>query len=403
MFNLVFTLAFNNAFLRLSRTLLVTVMIAVSMSMMLALQGLYAGMTFNIVDGNKRSDTGDVAIYQKGYRLSHEIKDRIYSADKIVKKLEGMQEVKKVVSRIHADGLVATARKSRFGTIVGINLADEEKFGKFSDFLHEGELSFKKHGVLVGLELAKKLKVKIGSKLIFSTQDSLGEINSLSLRVRGIVQTTNLSLDRRSIFIEKEKLRKFLGIEKNEVTQIAVMLKKDANTRKIKEAFPALDVKTFLELVPLVKMLQDTMGVFNSITFFIVMLVVFIGIMGVMYVSILDRIREFGIMKSIGYSYKYIRLQIFLEAFLMALSGYILGAILGYLALWYLHDVGLDLKEYADGLESFGYTTVMYAQIKFSYFTTTFVAIVSASLLSVLLPLRKIKKMNTIEVTKVNT
>jgi len=53
-------------------------------------------------------------------------------------------------------------------------------------------------------------------------------------------------------------------------------------------------------------------------------------------------------------------------------------------------------------MESFGYSSTLYATIKLSYFTSTFIAIMGASLLSVLLPLRKIKTMNTIEVTKVD-
>ena len=152
----------------------------------------------------------------------------------------------------------------------------------------------------------------------------------------------------------------------------------------------------------MMKQMQEIMIIFNSITFFIVMMVVFIGIMGVMYVSILDRIREFGIMRSIGMSYALIRSQIFLEALFVGVLGYGFGAILGFLALYYLQTQGLDLGAYADGMESYGYSSVLYATIKLSYFTSTFVAIIGASLLSVLPPLRKIKTMNSIEVTKVD-
>jgi len=119
-----------------------------------------------------------------------------------------------------------------------------------------------------------------------------------------------------------------------------------------------------------------------------------------MYVSILDRIREFGILLSIGMYYKYIRLQVTLKALLMGLIGYVLGAILGIIILLYLQQQGIDLSHFADGLESFGMNTTIYGHIKLSYFTTTFVAIIAASLLSVVLPLRRIKKMNPIEVIK---
>jgi len=122
--------------------------------------------------------------------------------------------------------------------------------------------------------------------------------------------------------------------------------------------------------------------------------------MGVMYVSVLDRIREFGIVLGIGMQYKYIRLQIFLEAVFVGFIGYLVGAFLGALILIYLRDVGLDLSEFSDALEMWGYEAIMYGTIKSSYFSTTFAAIITASLLSVLLPLRRIKKLNPIEVIK---
>jgi len=215
------------------------------------------------------------------------------------------------------------------------------------------------------------------------------------------VQTNNTVLDSSAIYVSREKLQKLLGVSKDEATQIAIRTDSLTLQDVVQKRYKNLDVKSLLELYPMIKQMQDVMRIFNSITFFIVMMVVFIGIMGVMYVSILDRIREFGIMRSIGMSYSLIRSQIFLEAIFIGLLGYLLGAIFGFLALEYLQTYGLDLSEFADGLESFGYGSVLHATIKVSYFTSTFVAIIGASLLSVLLPLRKIKNMNTIEVTKV--
>ena len=402
MYKLIVKLAFANAFLRLSRTILVIIMIAVSMSMMISIQGLYDGMTLSMIDKIKRSDSGEISIYAKEYRVSKTLKDSIKNSKKIEEALLAREDVKAVVLRLKADGLSSTARKSAFSTIIGIDLKEEEKFGSFSEFLKEGELKLGKRGVLLGKELAKTLKIKIGSKVIFSTQDSSGEINSVALKVRGILQTNNIALDSFALYISREKLHKFLGVSRSEVTQIAIRTSSLILEDTLKKRYKELDVKSFLELYPMIKQMQEIMIIFNSITFFIVMLVVFIGIMGVMYVSILDRVREFGIMRSIGMSYSLIRLQIFLEAIFLGLLGYIFGALLGYGALSYLLHVGLDLSEFSDGLESFGMSSIIYADIKFSYFSSTFIAIIAASLTSVILPLRKIKKMNSIEVTKVD-
>ena len=395
-------LALKNTFFRLSRTLLVIIMIGVSMSMMLSIKGLYDGMTHSMVEKSKRSDSGEVSLYNKEYRVSKSLKDTIANATSIKEALLKRQDVQAVALRLKADGLSATAKKSAFSSVIGINLKDEEIFGAFSKFLKEGELRLDKRGVLLGSGLAKTLKVKIGSKVIFSTQDKTAEINAMALRVRGIIETNNITLDSSALYVDKTKLQKFLGVDASEATQIAIRSEDKSLKKQLQVKYKDLDVKSFLELYPRLKQMQEIMLIFNSVIFFIVMLVVFIGITGVMYVSILDRIREFGIMRSLGTPYAVIRGEILLEALIIGTFGYILGAILGFLLLSYLHLYGLDLSRFSEGLEHFGMSSVIYARVKLSYFSSTFFAIIIASVLSVLLPLKKIKNMNTIEVTKVD-
>jgi len=400
MYKLLLKMAWKNSFVRLSRTLLVIVMIAVSMSMMLAIQGLYDGMAENLLDKNKRSDSGDFALYAKDYRENPEIKNSILNATTIKTEIENIDGVEAVSIRLNAEGLASTARKSSFASIVGIDLEEEENFGGFSEFLDSGELSFKKRGALVGIELAKELKLKIGSKLVFSTQDSSGEINAIALRVRGIIQTTNIKLDNFAIYLQREKVSEFLSLDINTATQIGIKSESKTLQTQLIQRYPNLDIKSFFELQPMMQMMQDVMVIFNSITFVIVMLVVFIGILGVMYVSILDRVREFGIMQGIGMEYKYIRLQIIFESVIIGLLGFIFGSVFGILFLGYLNIYGLDLGAFADAMQSYGYETVLYATVKLSYFTNTFIAIILASVVSVWLPLRKIKKLNPVEVIK---
>ncbi len=403
MYSMIIKLAWHNAFLRLSRTLLLIVMIAVSMSMMLSLQGIYDGMAINMIDKTKRSDSGEISIYNPDYRLNKVLQNSIKGADKIKEDLERRSDVNAVVTRFSVEGLSSTARKSSFSNIIGVNLDEEERFGRFSEFLKEGEISFAKRGAIIGSELAKTLKIRIGSKVIFSTQDKSGDINAIAVKIRGIVMTSNVALDGSALYIDAARLHTFLGVDKDEATQIAIRTESETLQEELIAQYTGLEVKNLLELSPMLKMVEDVMVIFNSITFGIVMLVVFIGILGVMYVSILDRIREFGIMRAVGMEYRLIRIQILLEALFVGFVGYVAGALLGVLGLLYLQYFGLDLSAWADGLESFGYESVIYAHMKLSYFTNTFFAIIAASLLSVLLPLRKIKTLNPIEVIKAET
>ena len=370
---------------------------------MLALQGIYDGMAMNMIDKTKRSDCGEVSLYAKGYRLNPVLQNSIKDATQIKASIARRTDVEAVVARFSVEGLSATAHKSAFSNIIGIDLDDEIAFGSFEKFIVAGEMVLGRRGAVIGSELAKTLKVGVGAKVIFSTQDSSGEINAMAVRIRGIVRTSNITLDRSALYVTNKRLHTFLGVAPSEATQIAVRTQSQHLQEELQRRYPQLDVKRLLELYPMLKQMQEIMVIFNSITFSIVMLVVFIGIFGVMYVSILERIREFGIMRAVGMSYRYIRTQVIFEALFVGVVGYVSGALLGLLGLLYLHHFGLDLSAWAEGMESFGYDAIIYAQIKPAYFVSTFLAIISASLLSVVLPLRKIKRLNPIDVIKAET
>jgi len=149
MFKLILKMAWKNSFARPARTLVLIIMIAVSMSMMLGIEGLYDGMVLNMADKSKRSDSGEISIFAKEYRINRDLKQRIADAKTIQKELQMMEGVRSVVLRVSADGLASTARKSSFAQIRGVNLQEEESFGKFSDFLQEGEINFSKRGAFV--------------------------------------------------------------------------------------------------------------------------------------------------------------------------------------------------------------------------------------------------------------
>lgn len=403
MFKTILEVAYKNAFLRKSRAILLILMIGLSMGVMVGLEGLYNGMYVHMIDKSMRSDSGEIALYAKQYRLENDIKYRIENAETKVERLAKLSGVDFVLRRLQVEGLAQTATKSNPAKVIGIDLKDEEKFGKFSDFLKSGELDFGKNGAFVGSELAKNLKIKIGSKVIFTTQDSSLEIASVALRVKAIIQTSNMGLDERGIYLPRGRVANLLGVDPNSATQIAIRSDSeeiDSLQEQIRELFPTLEVYSFMELYPQLKQMQSMMDIFNAITFTIVMIVVFIGILGVMYVSILDRIREFGILLSIGYAYRYIRIQIILEAFFLGFAGYLLGSLIGFLLLSYMKNYGLDLSMFAEGMESFGMSSTLYATIESTYFISTFFAIVIASVLSVIPPLRKIKKLNPVEVIR---
>ena len=402
MFRVILKIAWSSLTRRRTRTLLVVLMIAMSLWGLLFMQGIYEGMTEQMIDNAIRSGSGDITLYCKGYRHENDIKKLITNDDAIERMLKGDSRVKTIIKRINQDGLIATARYSRNARIYGIDLDTEKIHGKLNGYIREGEYGFGKRGkgAIIGAKLAKKLKIKIGKKVILSAQTTDNEVSSIALKVTGIIKTNNMAIDDFGVFIDMDRAEKFLNIAEG-VTQFCIILhdeKEIAGLQKnLEYDFHDLEVFRWDEIYPALMQSRVLMEGFSYVMYLLVFCVAALGIFGVVLVSVLERIREFGMMLAIGSDFSLICKVVLFESFFIGLIGFIAGSLLGGGTLYYFYVYGLDLSYFSAGLDEFGMDTIMYSIIKPSYFFVAFLAVFSATILSAIFPLRILKKLKPIE------
>lgn len=396
-------LAWLSIWRRKTRSLMVIMMIALSLGGLLGLQGLYDGMISHMINTTIRSDSGEISLYDKEYRLNKSLDYRLSPLSKYKDAFSKIEAIDAYSIRLEKEGLIATAHKSLGATLKGISLEDEQTFGQLDAFITEGQYSFGKGNkhALIGSALARKLNLTIGSRVIFTAQDVEGEINAISFRISGILKTGNPALDENSVFVSMEKISKFLSLQQS-ATQIALRVKETEHIKQVQNELrtllPNIDVLRWDELYPLLIQMQELMNIFNLASYAIVFIVAALGIFGVMLVSVLERMREFSIMLAIGTPYKTVRNQIIMEASFLGLIGFMAGAFLGWISLLYMSTTGLDMRSFEAGLELYGYSAVMYANMHLYYFFQAFFAVFFATLFSVIWPLRKLKKIKPIQV-----
>jgi len=382
---------------------MVIMMIALSLSGLLGLQGLYDGMISHLINTTIRSDSGEISLYAKEYRLNKSLDYRLSPLSKFENTFSQIEAIDAYAVRLEQEGLIATAHKSLGATLKGISLENEQTFGQLDAFITKGDYSFGKanKNALIGSALAKKFNLTIGSRVIFTAQDVTGEINSISFRISGILKTGNPSIDENTVFVSMEKISKFLNLQQS-ATQISLRVKDKENIKKVQEEVKMMladtDVLRWDELYPLLIQMQELLNIFNLASYAIVFIVAALGIFGVMLVSVLERMREFSIMLAIGTPYKTVRNQILLEASFLGLIGFMAGAFLGWTLLLYMSTAGVDMRSFEAGLELYGYSAVMYANMHLYYFFQAFFAVFFATLLSVIWPLRMLKKIKPIQV-----
>lgn len=407
MFDLPFTMAWASLMRRQTRSILVVVMICVSLWGLLLMQGIYDGMTEQMISNAIRSDSGQLSIFAPGYRLDPGL-DKLVGEDiEEQKKLETYfsrpgSPVTSWVQRIRQSGLVATAHYSRNTEIIAIDLEQERKHGHLQEYLLQGSYDFggEEKGAIIGFKLADKLQVSVGKKIILSAQAKDSEVTSVALRVTGIIKTNNMGLDEQVVFMALNKGRSFLGVPHG-VSQIAVMLQTVqlpvALQQELAAAFP-YEVLRWDEMYPALMQSRVMMQGFSLIISGIIFGIAGLGIFGVMLVSVLERMREFGIMLAIGTGFSQIRIIILTESLLMGLSGFVAGALCGGFSLLYFKIYGLDLSMLSDAFDEFGMDAITFAIIRVDYFVTAFAAVALATLLSAWFPLRLLKNARPIEV-----
>ncbi len=402
MFRLAGKIAIASLHRRRVRSILVILMIAVSLWGLLFMEGIYDGMTEQMINNAIHSDSGHISVFGKGYRLDPDLSRQVKNVAAVSDFLDQDNRVATYVNRIKQDGLVATAHYSRGAMILGLDLKAEEQHGRLAGYLHQGKFSFgkRKRGVIIGFKLADKLHVRIGSKLIISAQDTQGEVSAAPFKVTGILKTNNMALDEQAVFIADKKARTLLSMGE-EVSQVAIILHDEEDINGLQQGliskFPQLDILRWDELYPALMQSRQMMEIFNMVISGLIFCVAALGIFGVMLVSALERLREFGIMLAIGTRFSMIRNIILIESFTLGFIGFAAGALIGGVTLYYFKTYGLDLSMFSDAFDEFGIDAVTFAIIRPAYFITALMAVTMATFLSVLIPLRVLKKSKPIE------
>lgn len=222
------------------------------------------------------------------------------------------------------------------------------------DFLTEDD----QQKVLIGADLAETLSVEVGSLLVVTVaQYKTGDLSQAMFRVGGIYSFNIREMDGSMAFINLKKAQEMLNLG-DKLHEIAVdftdlhladdkslafwtKFGKNGNQAKgWREIMPELDAA-----------LQITsFGIF--IIGIILFAVVSLGIMNTLFMSLYERMFEFGVLRAVGTRPTKMALMILFEAGVLAVISIVIGIIIGLLVSFYFSGHGIDYS----GIEFAGVT-----------------------------------------------
>ncbi len=171
-------------------------------------------------------------------------------------------------------------------------------------------------GVVISQQVADELGYDIGSKIKVKDQE---------LTVTGIETSQVQSL---YVYIDQDTAKQLVD---GKVSAIYARTNGDPKTvaDEIEEQISGVSVETKSEKVAEVQEMTDQALLFMGFIAGIALLVGIISVINTMLISVMERTRELGILKAIGFTNREIKGSILFESGFLGLSGGVIGVILG--------------------------------------------------------------------------
>jgi putative ABC transport system permease protein len=252
---------------------------------------------------------------------------------------QNFQQIKRASAPNVAIPVLQTSDRMKLGVggdeivaaIYGLNPDDVPDLLK----LKEGGYSRGDSGVLVGSTFAKDHNVKVGSRIAIGTDGDKG-----TLRVTGIIEERGMAFDvstDSAIVVTKDWFDQIYN--RNDYDKVVVKVKNLEDLPGVKTAIENQLNKRdkIVDVVDTRKTMETIFQAFGQITTFvsaiggISMLVAGVSILNIMMMSVTERIKEIGIMRSIGAQRKEVMSMFLYEAIILGVVGSLIGGMMSLL------------------------------------------------------------------------
>lgn len=350
------------------------------------------------------TQTAHLQMHASGFRENMDIRLYLHDADRMLAMAAGQPGIQAVAGRLIATGMAASANSNSGIRLNGIVPEDEKRISTIYRSLVEGDYfrDEKRNQVLISSRTANKLKVDLNGKVVVTLQDLNGDIVGAAFRVSGIFKTTHAGFDEANIFVRQQDLERILSMD-SIVNEIAIRVDDIEAVplvqRRLQEIFPAKEtqIESWRELQPELAYINDVTWQVNYLILVIILLALAFGILNTMLMAIFERVREIGVLMAVGMSKARIFAMIILETVFLSLTGAALGMVISAWLVSALGKSGINLSAFAQGLEAFGYSSMIYPQLEPLFYLILACMVIVAALLSSLYPAYKALKLNPVE------
>ena len=353
-------LAWRNIFRNKRRTLIAGIAIAIGLASLILSDAFMIGMENNIVKSATASFLGEAQIHGDGFRETQEVEITVRNFDEVITKLNQEEIVDKFTPRTLSFGMVTSPADVSSVLLVGVAPETEIHLSQIDEAVNRGSYftGDDNHDIIIGSKLAEILEVSLGDRLVVTVaQAETGDLSQELFRISGIYHFNMKEMDSGMAFIRLEKAQQMLGIG-SRVHEIAIKFKD--KTYAVQEELPfwetysqsGNEAVSWTKLLPQLKAFFDMTGISLFVMCLILASVVVFGIINTLFMSLYERMFEFGVLRAVGTRAAGVRKLVIFEAGALGIVSIILGVILGFVSTLLFTKTGIDYR----GIEFAGTT-----------------------------------------------
>ena len=394
-------IAWRNIWRSPVRSFVVIGAVAIGAWAIITLMSFSYGIVSSYVNNGIRNQTSHIQLHHPDFSEDNDIKFSIAEAEQKVAQIAKSANVEAVAARTTINGMLSSSKGARGVTVNGVNPTAEAQLTNLNEKVTQGDFfkEGKRNQILISEKLAEKLKLKLRKKVVVQFQDKNNEIVAGAFRIVGLYSTGNTKVDEANIYVQQSDLNTLLKDEAL-AHEIAIFLKDktsiDADIAALKSDYPNLLVEGYQEISPDIKLYETQMEISSTIFITIFMLALIFGIINTMLMAVLERTKELGMLMAVGMNKIKVFGMIVFETILLGMIGAPLGLLLGWLTVKYMSS-GVDLSNYAEGMESFGLSTMVYPEANLGLYIQLVIAVFITAVLASIYPARKAIKLKPVE------
>ena len=294
------------------------------------------GLRESIINGG----VGHFQVYKEGFRERTDddsFNFLISDYKKIIREFSAVPGVKFVAPRLSFTGILANDTSS--ATVAGHGgwLQEERSLTSFST-IDQGAFpgEDEQYGTLIGSGVADLIGQNIGSTATLSVAMSGGGINAMDFDTTGIISSQLEELEDTYMLIPLESAQSLMDVP-DSIDTIIIMLLNTADMPSVKSRIcdicrrNGLEYRTWDQIVPYYSGAAAFYSSTMNIALTVILAIVVFAIINTMLMAVYDRMREIGIMRSIGMTAFQTLRMITAESTLLGFFGCALGIIFAYL------------------------------------------------------------------------